>query len=94
MTMNETEKALNYYKTGALQTGKAPWPKPQYVPDVVFIPVTVRADFEPRTFVSPGEYPVECNKYGAVSVKLENGKLLGLRLNEFDVIKWKENELL
>ena len=90
--MNDTEKALNYYKTGAMQTGRGLWPRPQFVPKKVLIPVTVRADLDPRIFVSPGEYLVECNKYGAVSVKLESGTMLGLKLNEFEVLEWQEND--
>jgi hypothetical protein len=40
-----------------------------------------------RTAVGPGEHACECNAYGAVSVRASNGEMLGLRLNEFEVLE-------
>lgn len=90
--MNNTHKALNYYKAGAMQNGKGPWPKPQFIPAKVFVLFTVHGDgphFD--TIAGPGIYDVESNQYGAVSAILGKGEKLRLKLNEFEVLEWREN---
>jgi hypothetical protein len=37
------------------------------------------------------EYPVWTNSYGAVSVVFPDGKKLGLKPDEFEVVAWYEN---
>ncbi len=57
-----------------------------------YLQKTVTGDYPVghETIAVSGEYPVYCNKYGAVSVKTEKGKL-GLKPSEFDVIKFVLN---
>ena len=89
--MNNTQKALNYYKTAAIQNRKS-CPKPLWVPKTIILSKTIRGDFPVghHIFADPGEYEAYCNPYGAVSVKTPNGDL-GLRLDEFEVLDWQEN---
>jgi len=84
-------KALAYYKAAALQCGRSGWPRPMYVPKRVRVSSIVRG-FD--SCVLPGEYDAVVNQYGAVSVRTKNGDLLGLQLNEFDVVEWCENSHL
>jgi hypothetical protein len=94
--MSNTEMALEYYKTAALQTGKGPWPRPKYIPKRIRLLKEVRSDlamFEDRTSEKralPGEYDAHVNPLGAVSIETGDG-LLGVMLNEFEVIEWQEN---
>ena len=93
--MTEQEKIISYYRAGYGQHGGSPWPIPRYVPKRVKVTKTVRSDLAaffpgPHPVVEPGEYEVECNKYGAVSVSTPLGKL-GLKLDEFDIIEMKDN---
>ena len=89
--MNNTQKALNYYKTAAIQNRKS-CPKPLWVPKTIILSKTIRGDFPVGHHIvaEPGEYEAYCNPYGAVSVKTPNGDL-GLRLDEFEVLDWQEN---
>ena len=41
--------------------------------------------------VSAGEHDCRCNKWGAVSVSARDGKLLGLRPDEFEPVAWRES---
>lgn len=38
-----------------------------------------------------GQYSCHCNKWGAVSVIDRDGKLLGFRPYEFEIIEWVDN---
>ena len=92
--MTNEQMALEYYKAGAMQGGKGKWPKPKFVPKIIMLPRTVRGlslPGEPRTIAKPGEYEAHCNQFGAVSVTAQNGKLLGIMLDEFEVIEWQAN---
>jgi hypothetical protein len=78
--------AASYYKAGMLQQ-PPPW-----------VPATVRVlneQFGDSPFrgagVAAGDHECECNKWGAVSVVARDGKMLGLRLNEFEPLTWREN---
>jgi hypothetical protein len=94
--MTEQEKIIDYYKVGYSQNnGYGSWPKPRFIPKRVSVTKTVTSDFPfflpgPHPVCHPGEYDVECNAYGAVSVVLPEGKL-GLKLDEFDIIEMTEN---
>lgn len=39
-----------------------------------------------------GEHDCYSNKWGAISVRASNGKLLGIRPTEFEPLAWRENE--
>jgi len=42
---------------------------------------------------APKEYYVWVNSYGAISAILPNGKLLGLKQDEYEITEWHENKL-
>ena len=89
--MTDHEKTIHYYKTAAMQQ-RHPMPMPDWVPARVMIKRRVHGDcFFADSFVLPGEYDCKCNLLGAVSVIATNGKMLGLRLDEFEPIAWREN---
>lgn len=68
------------------------------VPKRVLMAKTVRPDF-PANLTWPSdsccdegqEYEVLVNSHGAVSARLENGKNLGLKPYEFEVVEWHSN---
>lgn len=93
ITSNE-EKELEYYLSGNTQKPNTKWGKPSWVPSRVKVLRLVRSEIPGnRAFVEPGEYDCECNQYGAVAVMCSNGKkMLGLRLDEFKPLAWRENE--
>jgi hypothetical protein len=84
--MTNDQKAIAYYKAGATQTA------PPFVPARVRV---LREQFGDSPFrgagVSAGEHDCQCNQWGAVTVIDRAGKPLGLRLDEFDPLTWREN---
>lgn len=65
---------------------------PSRIPVRVRIHRRVSGDFPFHTvFAMPGDYPCECNRYGAVSVKAMNGEMLGLRPAEFEALEYGPN---
>lgn len=76
-----------YYKAGLLKQA------PDHVPARVRV---LREQFGDGPFrgagVPAGEHDCRCNKWGAVSVLARDGKPLGLRLDEFEPVAWRENE--
>lgn len=84
--MNDTEKALQYYKCGIEGI------PPPFIPARVLVLGTVRGD-GPWAAISvrSGEYDCHSNKYGAVSVKASDDSMLGLKPIEFEVIEWAVN---
>ena len=89
--MTDDQKMAVYYHCAATQgrTGA----KPPFVPSRVRILQRVSGDFPVGHYslVGPGEFDCTANQYGAVFVIAENGKKLGLRLDEFVPIAWAEN---
>ena len=84
--MDDKDKALNYYRAAAMMES------PDYVPATVRISKTVCGDGPFRSMrVEPGDYICECNRYGAVSVRATDGRMLGLRLSEFEPLTWQTN---
>lgn len=84
------QKLFDYYRIAAM--GCRTDEKPKYVPAKIKVKETVRSEGGSRTFVLPGVYECESNQYGAVSVKSMDGSMLGIYLNEFDVVEWAENK--
>jgi len=80
-------KELDYLRAGREDR------KPAYVPARVWLAVPVRGDYPigHTTIAHEGEYECQSNRYGAVSVVAENGKLLGVKPAEFEVVAWREN---
>lgn len=92
--MTNDQMATNYYKAALTQRGKH-WKKPDYVPKKIVLPRTVRSDVPFYSLkAEPGEYDnVHVNQWGAVSVDI-NGKHLGVKPNEFEVLEWQPNPKL
>lgn len=83
--MTDDQKAAAYYKAGMLKQA------PEWVPSRVRV---LREQFGDSPFrgagVAAGEHDCQCNKWGAVSVIARDGKPLGLRLDEFEPVAWRE----
>lgn len=68
--------------------------RPEFVPHKVQVLKDVRSDLPfinmgDRGFVvRAGEHECDSNPYGAISVKAENGKMLGIKPSEYEVISW------
>ena len=68
---------------------------PERIPIRIRIQRAIRGDFPFwLTVVPPGDYPCDCNRYGAVSVEATNGQMLGLRPDEFEVLEDGPNPAL
>lgn len=67
---------------------------PMWVPARVRLAGPVRGDYPiwHTTIAHAGEYKCESNRYGAVTVIAENGKRLGVKPSEFEVVSWRENK--
>ena len=87
-----TEKELEYHRAGHTQRQGGQWRKPRWVPSRVRVVRRVVAEVPGLSAsVMPGDYECECNQYGAVSVRANDGEMLGLRLDEFEPLNWREN---
>lgn len=91
--MKRIEKELAYYKSAAMKSCDPL----EYVPAKVRILKYVAADHPAHEaqgyFINSGSYECKSNKHGAVSVRANNGWWLGLKLDEFEVIEWRKNNL-
>jgi hypothetical protein len=87
MHTTDEQKAAAYYKAGQLKHA------PPFVPSRVRV---LREQYGDLPFlgagVPAGERDCQCNKWGAVSVVDRAGSPLGLRLDEFEPVSWRENE--
>lgn len=89
--MTDIEKSLNYYRSAAENK------RPDYIPARVNLMDKVRSDFpmfseEGRGYYAEaGEHDCESNQYGAISVRAKNGKMLGVKPCEFEVVAWRLN---
>ncbi len=79
------QKALNYYRSAVLGT------RPDYVPAKVRLPMRVRSDFD-SFWADPGDHECTSNQWGAICVLANNGKQLGVKPAEFEVLEWRENK--
>jgi len=79
--------AVEYYRAGLEQRA------PKFVPSRVRLHGPVRGDFPigHLTLAEAGDHDCDSNRYGAISVRAANGKMLGVKPAEFDVITWREN---
>ena len=87
VALTDSQKATAYYKAGMLNKA------PPWVPSRVRV---LREQFGDVPFsgasVAAGEHECQCNRWGAVSVLARDGKALGLRLDEFEPVAWRENK--
>jgi|SRR6185503_15636035 len=90
--------AVEFYKNAFQQSRSqgGECPKPDMVPARIRLPIRIAGDWPigHDTQVGPGDFDCECNQYGAISVKAENGELLGVMLYECDILEWKPNDKL
>jgi hypothetical protein len=86
-------RAAAYYLVAHMQNRRDNSTRPPMVPARVRIIRRVTGDppLGHEAAIAPGEYPVNCNRWGAVSVLANNGDWLGLRLDEFEPIAWRNN---
>lgn len=79
----------SYYKHGVLKI------RPQFVPDEIMVTATIFPLFhegERNSYtIEPGKYKAKANQFGAVSVKSKNGEWVGVKLDEFYALSWREN---
>lgn len=68
---------------------------PLFVPSRVRIKSLVRGDFPigHKSIVELGEYDCQSNKWGAVSVLAQDGRLLGIKPNELQILAWRKNSI-
>lgn len=86
-TISRLEKELDYYKSAAQRK------TPRFVPKAVTLLKDVRGDVPGNDLIAyAGVHDCSCNRHGAVSVTAANGQMLGVRLDEFEVIQWREND--
>ena len=91
--MTNEQKALNYYRAAFERK------RPDFVPSRVRLIGHVRSDLpllSPEGIgytAAPGDCDCQSNKWGAVSVLAFNGQRLGVKPREFEVLKWKRNDL-
>jgi len=86
--VEQLEMALDYYRSAFLGL------TPDFVPSRVQLLVAVRGDGPFRTtYAVAGEHPCKSNRYGAISVTAENGKLLSVKPHEFAPVEWIKNPL-
>ena len=80
------QKLEEYYEAAAYSR------QPKWVPSKIMIPREVRGDMIfAATRVGPGIHECSCNQWGAISVKAENGKMLGIKWNECEIVEFTAN---
>lgn len=83
----------NDLMSGAYYKACANKQKPPFVPSRVKVLKEQFGDFPfLGAGVAAGEHECTCNQWGAVSVVDREGKLLGLRPDEFEPISWRQVE--
>lgn len=86
--MNNTEKALNYYRSAVEDK------RPDFVPSRIRLPLRVTGDdFNQWMVAEAGDYDCESNQWGAVSVKTRTGRMLGIKPSEFEPLEWRDNTM-
>lgn len=91
-SLNEIDsmmKALNYYKATAMQ--KSTGAMPIFVPSRIRLLKRISSDGEKTTQAGPGSFICKSNRFGVVSVRAENGEMLGIKLHEFEPLEWVYN---
>lgn len=82
----DTEKSMLFYRAGVEHR------EPPFIPSRIRLKHRVRGDLIfAATCLEAGEYECESNRYGALSVRAGDGKMLGVKPAEFDVVAWRVN---
>ena len=80
------QKLAEYYKAGTEHR------RPEWVPSKVVLGREVRGDMIfASTRVGPGIHECQCNQWGAISVKADNGKMLGIKWDECEIVELTAN---
>lgn len=81
----EAVRALDYYRAAFRRE------RPAYVPATIRLLHDVRGDapLGHRSVARAGKHECECNQFGAVSVRAEDGHMLGIRPAEFEPVTWR-----
>lgn len=81
----EAVRALDYYRAAFRRE------RPAYVPATIRLLHDVRGDatIGHRSVARAGEHECECNQFGAVSVRAEDGHMLGIKPAEFEPVTWR-----
>lgn len=85
------EHERDYWKLMFIHRGKPYIPK--WIPAYIRTGDKVHGDGPwASTRAEPGVRPVECNRFGAMSVKATNGRMLGVKPGEVEeFVSWKIN---
>lgn len=88
IVLGDCMMALDYYRAGLEQRA------PKWVPCRVLLEGPVRGDYPigHTTLAEAGEHDCESNRYGAISVRATNGKMLGVKPAEFEPLEWRKND--
>ena len=67
---------------------------PEWVPCRIKLNAALRGDFPigHDTTIEAGEHDCDSNAYGAMSVRASNGRMLGVKPSECQIIGWRRNE--
>lgn len=67
---------------------------PEWLPCRINLPQRVTGDFPigHDTIAEAGEHDCDSNTYGAMSVRAANGRMLGIKPSECQIIGWRRNE--
>lgn len=81
----EAVRALDYYRAAFRRE------RPAYVPATIRLLHDVRGDapLGHRSVARAGKHECECNQFGAVSVRAEDGHMLGIKPAEFEPVTWR-----
>lgn len=84
---NNEMKAIEYYRAALMKK------RPKWVPSRIRLVKQVSSSIPGINQVGfePGDYESTSNQFGAVGVKMQNGKSLGVRQDEFIPVAWVEN---
>lgn len=79
--------ALDYYRSGMEHRA------PKWVPSRVLLKSPVRGEFPVghTSLVEAGEHDCESNRFGSISIRAKDGKMLGIKPTEFQPLKWRPN---
>lgn len=87
------QQQINYLKSVISQRGENPM-HPDFVPSKVRIASDFRGDFPVghMTVALAGDHLCQTNVWGAVLVAGTDGKFLGIRPDEFEILEMRVNE--
>lgn len=89
-----TRALIDYFEAGRSQRleDRRKHRRPRFVPSRIRIHQRVTGDWAVghETSVEAGDHECRSNQWGAISVTASNGKLLGIKPGEFDILEMSE----